>query len=412
MQILRDTVLFSIFAEKTVRTMKNIVIALLLFGCSVSALAGEEITFKTVLENGITPVKNQNRSGTCWDYATIGFIEAELLRTTGKVYDLSEMFVANKDYVDCAEYHVRMHGNSRFSEGGSADDVFEVIDRHGICPEEAMARPGAMIGDTLANFTEFFATLEPYVESIAKGNSTKLTTQWKVGLQGILDAYLGSCPEKFTHKGKQYTPKSFAQALGIDKNNYVSITSFTHHPFYEQFVIEAPYKWRPRPSWNVTLDEMMTTIDNALKQGYTVCWGGDVSEDGFTRTGLGIAADIEHAPDLTGSDAARWLKLSKQEKAESLKKLGAETPELVPSQELRQERFDNWQSTYDHVMLIYGIARDQNGREYYMVKNSWGKTGDYNGIWYMSKAYIALNTTYIFLNKAAVGKDLRKKLGF
>ena len=218
--------------------MKKILLLLTLcLVCYFGVQAADEIVFTTVLENGITPVKNQNRSGTCWDYATIGFIEAELLRTTGKVYDLSEMFVANKDYVDCAEYHVRMHGSSRFSEGGSADDVFEVIDRHGICPEEAMARPGSMIGDTLANFTEFFATLQPYVESIAKGNSTKL-----VGLQGILDAYLGTCPEKFTFEGKQYTPKSFAQMLGIDKRNYVSITSFTHHPFYEQFVIEAPYK--------------------------------------------------------------------------------------------------------------------------------------------------------------------------
>ena len=391
--------------------MKKRLFAILLgLGCMIGAQAGDEIVFTTVLENPITPVKNQNRSGTCWDYATIGFIEAELLRTTGKVYDLSEMFVANKDYVDCAEYHVRMHGSSRFSEGGSADDVFEVIDRHGICPEDAMARPGSMIGDTLANFTELFATLEPYVESIAKGNSTKLTTQWKVGLQGILDAYLGKCPERFTYEGKQYTPQSFAQALGIDKNNYVSITSFTHHPFYEQFVIEAPYKWRPRPSWNVTLDEMMSTIDNALKNGYTVCWGGDVSEDGFTRTGLGIAADIEHAADLTGSDAARWLKLTKQEQAESLKKLGAQTPELAVSQELRQERFDNWQSTYDHVMLIYGKATDQSGRPFYMVKNTWGIMGNYAGIWYMSRDYMALNTTYIFLNRHALPKKLRKEL--
>ncbi|MBR4828185.1 MAG: aminopeptidase [Muribaculaceae bacterium] len=391
---------------------KSFIVLIMCLGVAFTAPAENEIVFTTVLENPITSVKNQNRSGTCWDYATTGFVEAELLRMTGKVYNLSEMFVASKDYVDCAEYHVRMHGNSRFSEGGSADDVFEVIDRHGICPEEAMARPGSMIGDTLANFTEFFATLEPYVQSIAKGSSTKLTSQWKVGLQGILDAYLGKCPETFTYEGKQYTPKSFARALGIDKKNYVSITSFTHHPFYEQFVIEAPYKWRPRPSWNVTLDEMMAIIDNALSNGYTVCWGGDVSEDGFTRTGLGIAADIEHAPDLTGSDAARWLKLTKQEKAETLKRLGAQTPELAPTQELRQERFDNWQSTYDHVMLIFGFAKDQNGREYYMVKNSWGDTGDYHGIWYMSKAYIALNTTYIFLNKAAVKKDVRKKLGF
>ena len=381
--------------------------------CSVltmSAQNADPLAFTTILSNPITPVKNQSRSGTCWDYATIGFVEAELLRTRGKVYDLSEMFVANKDYVDCAEYHVRMHGCSRFSEGGSADDVFAVIDRHGICPETAMAGPGEMIGDTLANFTEFFSTLEPYVSSIAKSESTKLTSQWRVGLQGILDAYLGKCPERFTYEGKEYTPQSFYQSLGLKKDDYVSITSFTHHPFYEWFVIEAPYKWRPCPSYNVPLDEMMSTIDYALQHGYTVAWGGDVSEDGFTRTGLGIACDIAHADDLTGSDAARWLKLSKQEKAESLKRLGAKTPELIPTQELRQERFDNWQSTYDHVMLIFGIARDQNGREYYMVKNSWGKTGDYNGIWYMTKAYMALNTTYIFLNKGAVPSALSKKL--
>lgn len=381
--------------------------------CSVLTLSAQNadpLVFTTILSNPITSVKNQSRSGTCWDYATIGFVEAELLRTRGRVYDLSEMFVANKDYVDCAEYHVRMHGCSRFSEGGSADDVFAVMDRHGICPETAMAGPGEMIGDTLANFTEFFSTLEPYVSSIAKSESTKLTSQWRVGLQGILDAYLGTCPERFTFEGKEYTPQSFYQSLGLKKDDYVSITSFTHHPFYEWFVIEAPYKWRPCPSYNVPLDEMMSTIDYALQHGYTVAWGGDVSEDGFTRTGLGIACDIAHADDLTGSDAARWLKLSKQEKAESLKRLGAKTPELIPTQELRQERFDNWQSTYDHVMLIYGIARDQNGREYYMVKNSWGKTGDYNGIWYMTKAYMALNTTYIFLNKGAVPSALSKKL--
>ena len=391
--------------------MNRLFLSLLL--CSVltmSAQNADQLMLTTILSNPITPVKNQSRSGTCWDYATIGFVEAELLRTRGKVYDLSEMFVANKDYVDCAEYHVRMHGCSRFSEGGSADDVFAVMDRHGICPETAMAGPGEMIGDTLANFTEFFSTLEPYVSSIAKSESTKLTSQWRVGLQGILDAYLGKCPERFTYEGKEYTPQSFYQSLGLKKDDYVSITSFTHHPFYEWFVIEAPYKWRPCPSYNVPLDEMMSTIDYALQHGYTVAWGGDVSEDGFTRTGLGIACDIAHADDLTGSDAARWLKLSKQEKAESLKRLGAKTPELIPTQELRQERFDTWQSTYDHVMLIFGIARDQNGREYYMVKNSWGKTGDYNGIWYMTKAYMALNTTYIFLNKGAVPSALSKKL--
>ncbi len=396
--------------------MKKTILLLLALACVAGAIAAPDdkkateskLVFTTIKENPITSIKNQNRSGTCWDYATVGYFEGEILKKTGKTYDLCEMFVANKNYLDQAIYHVRMHGCSRFSEGGSADDVLWVLANHGICPEEAMPAPGTLIGDSLANFTEFFKVLTPYVETVAKSDAKKLTSQWKVGVQGILDAYLGKCPERFTYQGKEYTPKSFFNTLQLDLDDYISVTSFTHHPFYSWFNIEAPYKWRQRLSYNVPLDEMMRLIDTALNNGYNVCWGGDVSEDGFTRTGLGIAADIEHAPDLTGSDAARWLKLSNQEKAESLKKMGAHTPELVPTQELRQERFDNWESTYDHVMVIFGIARDQNGREYYMVKNSWGKTGEYDGIWYMSKAFMALNTTYVFFNRNAIPGKLNE----
>ena len=396
--------------------MKKILLTLLVLCCVFSAMAQDKeeskeqklISFTTVKENPITSIKNQSRSGTCWDFATVAFFEGEILKKTGKVYDLCEMFVANKNYMDQAIYHVRMHGCSRFSEGGSADDVVWVMANHGICPEDAMPAPGSLIGDSLSNFTEFFKVLTPYVETVAKSETGKLTSQWKVGVQGILDAYLGKCPERFTYQGREYTPRSFFNSLNIDLDDYISVTSYTHHPFYTWFNIEAPYKWRQRLSYNVPLDEMMNLIDTALDNGYNVCWGGDVSEDGFTRTGLGIAADVEHAPDLTGSDAARWLKLSRQEKAESLKKMGASTPELVPTQELRQERFDNWESTYDHVMVIYGVARDQNGREYYMVKNSWGKTGDYEGIWYMSKAFIALNTTYVFFNRNAIPGKLNE----
>ena len=327
--------------------MKKLILSILVVACTIAAWAAtgksdSPLIFTSIRTNPITPIKNQSRSGTCWDFATVGFFEGEILRKTGKVYDLCEMFVANKNYMDQAIYHVRMHGCSRFSEGGSADDVLWVLARHGICPEEAMPAPGTLIGDSLANFTEFFKVLTPYVETVAKSEGSKLTPQWKVGFQGILDAYLGKCPERFTYQGKEYTPKSFFNSLQLNLDDYISVTSFTHHPFYSWFNIEAPYKWRQRLSYNVPLDEMMAMIDTALDNGYNVCWGGDVSEDGFTRTGLAIAADIEHAPDLTGSDAARWLKMSKQEKAESLKKLGAHTPELVPTQELRQERFDNW----------------------------------------------------------------------
>lgn len=365
--------------KKTMMTL----LAMLLLVAVPSRSQTKKPVFTTIKANAITPVKNQNKSGTCWSFATCAFFEGEILRKTGKTYNLAEMFVASKDYVDCAEYHVRMHGNSRFSEGGSCDDVLSVIRRHGICPESAMPVQGMLPGDTLANFKEFFSVLEPYVKAVASSDSKRLTPRWKEGLQGILDSYLGKCPEHFEYESKCYTPQSFAASLGLDWDDYVSITSFTHHPFYADFVIEAPYKWRPCPSYNVPLDEMMNIIDTALDKGYNVAWGGDVSEVGFTRRGLGIACQND-------SDFA---------------KLGFESPELEVSQELRQERFDNWQSTYDHVMLIFGKAKDQNGREYYMVKNSWGtKSNDFEGIWYMSRAYIALNTTYIFLNRNACPK--------
>ncbi len=369
----------------------------------------QALRFTTIKENAITPVKNQNRSGTCWAYASMGYFESEILRKTGKTYDLSEMFVANKDYMDCAVYHVRMQGSSRFSEGGSVTDALEVARNYGLCPETAMAAPGSLTGDSLANFTEFFSLLEPYVASVVKSSEKKISPQWKQGMQGILDAYLGECPKSFVYEGKTYTPKTFAQSLGLDFDDYISVTSFTHHPFHTRFAIEAPYKWRHSLSYNVPMDEMMRIIDDALEAGYTVAWGGDVSEDGFTRTGIALACDLKRVQDLTGSDAARWLRLTSAEKGSQLKKLGAGVPEITPTQERRQERFDSHEMTYDHVMLIYGTARDQNGREYYMVKNSWGQTGDHAGIWYMSKNYIADNTIYVVINKHALRQPLQAR---
>lgn len=349
--------------------MKNLLAFMLMALSPLAAQAadGEQdsLTFTIIKENPITSVKNQNRSGTCWDFATVGFFEGEILRKTGRTYDLCEMFVANKNYVDEAIYYVRMHGDSRFSEGGSADDVLSVLRTHGICPEEAMPAPGTLTGDSLANFTEFFSVLTPYIEAVAKSKAKKLSRQWLEGYQAILEAYLGKCPERFVYEGKEYTPKSFAESLGLDFDDYVSITSFTHHPFYTSFYIEAPYKWRPCLSENVPIDSLMNIIDTALDKGYNVCWGGDVSGNGFDRKGLA------------------------QE-------------DVKPTQELRQQRFDTWDATYDHVMLIYGKAKDQKGNDYYLVKNSWGEAGSHKGIWYMRKNYIALNTTYIFLNRHAL----------
>ena len=347
--------------------MKKAFAVSLALTCMITVFGQEKtdsLVFTTVMENPITSVKNQSRSGTCWAYATLGFFEGEILRKTGREYDLCEMFVANKNYMDEAIYHVRLHGDSRFSEGGSADDVLWVLRTHGVCPEEMMPAPGSLTGDSLANFHEFFPLLTPYVEAVAKNKAKKLSGQWKVGLQSILDAYLGKCPEQFVYEGKTFTPRTFADSFGLNWDDYVSITSFTHHPFYTWFTIEAPYKWRPQLSYNVPLDELMDIIDTTLDRGYNVCWGGDVSGNGFDRQGLAQEA----------------------------------TP---ATQELRQQRFDQWDATYDHVMLIYGRAKDQYGNDYYKVKNSWGHFGRHDGIWYMRRNYIALNTTYIFLNRNA-----------
>jgi aminopeptidase C len=282
---------------------------------------------------------------------------------------------------------------------------------HGIVPEGTMPFPGSLYGDSLNNFNEFFSVMEPYVGAIAKSDAKKISSQWKVGLQGILDAYLGKCPENFTYEGKQYTPKSFMASLGIDLNDYVSITSYTHHPFYTAFAVEVQDNWRFPLSYNVPMDEMMQIIDNAIENGYTVAWGGDVSEDGFTRKGLAYAIDTKQAQSLAGSDMAKWLKLDKQKKTNIIDSLGCTVPEIVPTQQMRQERFDNWELTDDHGMHIFGVAKDQNGKEYYMVKNSWGETGDYKGIWYMTKAFIAANTMDFLVNKKAIPANIRKKLG-
>ena len=313
--------------------------------------------FTIVKENPITSVKDQNRSGTCWAYSTLSYFESEILKSTGKTYDLCESFVANKDYMDRAIQVVRYHGDMQFSQGGSAYDVYYVLKNYGICPENAMPFPGSLYGDSLNNFNEFFSLLEPYVEGIATNKASKISGQWKVGFQGILDAYLGKCPENFTYEGKNYTPKSFASSLGLNMDDYVTITSYTHHPFYSQFVVEVQDNWRNPASYNLPMDEMMQIIDNAVMNGYTVAWGGDVSEPGFTRDGLAYMIDAKKMQSLQGSDMARWLGLSPAKRRNLIDSLGCNVPEVQATQEMRQERFDNWELTDDHGMLIYGIAK-------------------------------------------------------
>ena len=231
---------------------------------------------------------------------------------------------------------------------------------------------------------------------MVKNPNKKLTKVWPKGVEGILNAYMGEIPEDKVIKG---------DALGINLDDYIGFTSYTHHPFYTAFAMEVEDNWRCTPSWNVPLDEFMAIIDNAVDKGYTVAWGGDVSEPGFTRDGLAILIDME-ALATSGSDQERWVGKAEEKPAEK-----ASVKEIEVTQELRQDYYDEKTSTDDHGMHLYGIAKDQNGTKYYLIKNSWGETGEYKGIWYMSENFVKGKTLNILVNKNAVPKDILKKIG-
>ena len=368
----------------------------------------KDLTFTVVKELPITSVKNQASSGTCWCYSTLSFLESEILRMGGDSLDLAEMFVVSKAYADKAEKYIRLDGKLNFAQGSSSEDVFHVWEDYGIVPQEVME--GLNYGEKVNRHGELCDGMRGYLDAVVKNPNKKLSTAWRRALQGILDAYLGPCPEEFTFKGKKYTPKSFAASLGIKPEDYVSITSFTHHPFYTQFAIEVEDNWRWDLSYNIPIDEMMEIMYNAIDKGYTVAWGTDVSEAGFTRNGLAINPDLK-AVEEAGSDQQRWVGVDPAEKMKQLSKMRDDAPEMTVTQEMRQEGYDNKTTTDDHGMHIYGIAKDQNGNKYFMVKNSWGETGKYKGIWYASDSFVRYKTLNIMVHKNAIPKEIRKKMG-
>lgn len=367
----------------------------------------EGFVFTTVKENPVTSVKNQNRSSTCWSFSGLGFLESELLRMGKGEYDFSEMFVVHKTMEDRAVNYVRYHGDSSFSPGGSFYDVIYCMRNYGLVPQAVM--PGIMYGDTLPVHNELDAVAGAYVDAIAKGKFSKLTSVWKNGVKGIYDTYLGQCPETFSYQGKEYTPQSFVKSLGLNPDDYVSLTSYTHHPFYSKFILEIQDNWRNAESYNLPLNDFMEVMDNAVKKGYTIAWGSDVSEQGFTRDGVAVLPDAAKGAELTGSDMARWTGLTATDKRKEL--TSKPLPDMAVTQEMRQQAFDNWETTDDHGMLIYGIAKDQTGKEYFMVKNSWGTSSKYKGFWYASKAFVAYKTMNIVVHKDALPKEIAKKLG-
>lgn len=368
--------------------------------------AEPEYKFTVVKEIPITSVKNQNSSGTCWCFSAISFLESEVIRIKGikdaaQYPDLSEMFVVGQSYKDRAEKYIRLDGNLTFGAGSEADDVLDVIRDYGIVPQSAM--PGKQ---ALPIHGEIDAVTLAYVQAINKKPNRTLSENWKSGFDAIVDNFLGVPPTSFEVNGKTYTPASYRDELGIVPDDYVTITSFTHHPFYTQFAIEVCDNWRWDTAYNVPMDEMMQILKEAIEKGYTAAWGADVSERGFSRTG--VARLVETVAAIPQTDQQR---LTGNGPAAGPRPSAAIPKEIVATQEYRQKGFDEQTTTDDHGMHIFGIAKDQEGTLYYMVKNSWGESGNYKGIYYASENYVAGKTIDIVVHKDALSKDMKKKLG-
>ncbi len=356
-----------------------------------------------------TPVKDQNKSGTCWCFAGNSFFEEEILRQGGGEHDLSEMFVVRQCYLDKADKYVRMNGTVNFSQGGSILDVPYVWERYGAIPEEVYA--GLEYGETSHNHYELEAAMKGYLDAIKRNPGHKLSTAWRRGLEAILDAYFGKVPETFTYKGKSYTPQSYAQEMGLKVDNYVAVTSFTHHPFYSTFALEVADNWLWGQYHNVPMEEMKKIVDKAIDNGYSVVWAADVSEGGFKwRQGYAVLPAPTDEESLEGSELARWTQLSDKDREQERFKIHGPCKEEKVTQESRQAGFDCQETTDDHGMVIVGKAIDQDGNKYYKVKNSWNTNQLYNGYFYVSEPYFLAKTMSILVNKAAIPTDIATKM--
>ncbi len=357
-----------------------------------------------------TPVRDQNSSGTCWCFSTNSFLEEDMIKRGSKPVDLSEMFVVRYCYLDKARKYIRMDGKINFAQGGAAHDVPYVIETYGIVPEEVYQ--GLNYGEEKHVHGELSAVLKAYLDAVLKAQGNKrLSTAWEAGFNGILDAYFGPLPETFTYEGKSYTPKSFAESLDLNPSDYISFTSYTHHPFYKAFPLEVADNWLWGYMHNVPMEEMKAVVDNALDNGYPVAWGADVSEGGFKwRKGYAVIPVEKGEKDLTGTELSRWVKLSDQDRADKRYDINGPVEEITVTQEMRQDMFDRKETTDDHGMVIVGKAVDQKGNKYYKVQNSWDTNQVYDGYIYVSEPYFLAKTLDIMVNKAAVPAEISKKL--
>ena len=362
-------------------------------------------TVKTDIE--ANEVQNQSRTGTCWSFSALSFIESELIRMGKGKHKLSEMYVVRKAYEDKAERYVRMHGNTNFGQGGAFHDIPYVIEKYGIMPQEAYK--GLNYGMDNHNHSEMEAILKGILDAVIANKQGKLTNSWKQAYNAVLDSYLGPVPDNFTYQGESYTAESFAEFLGLDMDDYVVIGSFTHHEFWDDFVLEVPDNWIWEEVYNIPMDDMVNAMKHAISKGYSVAWAADVSEKGFSfRDGLAIVPEDENALKVRGKDNKHFNNAGAEKEGTQFDSPG---PEKKITQEMRQEAFDNYQTTDDHGMHFTGMVEDQEGNEYFIVKNSWGtKYNDCDGYFYASIPYVQYKTINFMVHIDALPKALKKKV--
>jgi bleomycin hydrolase len=389
---------------------------ILISGLTIDALAQaqtnsrEGFIFKDKIVLPTTSVKDQHRTGTCWSFAGLSLLESEMIRNGNPVVDLSTMFIVYHTYLEKAQKYVRMHGNTNFSAGGAFHDVTNMISKYGIVPDEIYR--GLNYGEEKHVHGELDQLLKNQVDAVIKNPNKKLSPVWIELITNTLDTYLGEIPETFEYKGKSYTPISFAREfVGLNMNDYIEISSYTHHPFYSKFIIEIPDNWSWDEVYNVPVNELEEIMDFALESGYSIGWAADVSERGFMSGNKGIALmPAKNVEDMTNAEISRWENLTDRQREDELYRINGPISEIEVTQERRQVAFDNYQTTDDHGMHIVGTAYDQNNNVYYKVKNSWGNYNLFDGYFYASKAYFNYKTMSIMLHKNGVPPHIRQKL--
>ena len=399
--------------------MKKLILALAACTAASAAMAQADSTatdsikgfkFTDVKVIPTTSVKDQNKSGTCWAFSGTSFLEDEVRRLGGDSLDLSEMFTVRHCYDDKADRYVRMYGECNFAQGGGLLDVGYVLKKYGMVPEDAY--PGLNYGEPKHDHYEMASVMENMLKAVVKKPSKKVSTAWKRALDGVLDAYLGPLPANFTYKGKKYTPETFAASLPVNPDDYVALTSFTHHPFYESFILEVPDNWVYGQYMNVPLEDLKAIADNAVENGFPINWAADVSEGGFKwNKGVALMPKGKSQGDMNGTELARWVKLSDRDRAADKYNFDGPVDEEEVTQESRQLAFDNQETTDDHGMEIVGYATDQNGKRYYKVKNSWDTNQVYDGFLYVSEPYFEAKTVSLMVHKDAIPKAIAKKIG-